>query len=118
MQTVPFHCFAESAFVWFREKCVCCSLVQIQVQSSLRSAYNSRNINTSVLELLCVHSNFHREQTWNSDSKALIWGEIMFGLFGIVLNCVSVNVFCAVQNSSGSCIKDSRYNACLHKLRC
>lgn len=91
-----FHCFVESVFVWFREKCVCCSLVQIQVQSSLTSAYGSRNINMSLLELLCVHSNFHRQQTWNSGSEAFIWDEITFGLFGIVLNCVSINVFCAI----------------------
>lgn len=88
------------------KKCVCCSLVQIQVQSSITSAYNSRN--TSVLELLCVHSNFHREQTWNSGSGAFIWDEVTFGLFGIVLNCVSIRVFWAVRNSLGLCIKDSR----------
>lgn len=87
------------------KKCVCCSVVQIQVQSSLTSAYNSRNVNTTILELLRVHGNFHREQTQNSE--AFIWGEITFGRFGIVLICVSINVFCAVGNNMGLCIQDS-----------
>lgn len=92
------------------EKKMCllyCSVVQIQVQSSLTSAYNSRSINTSVLELMCVHGNFHREQTRNSGSEAFIWGEITFGRFGVVLVCVSINLFCAVGNTLGLCIHDS-----------
>ena len=103
-----FHCFAESVFIWFRQKHVCCTLVQIQVQSSLPSACNSRNINTSVPELPCVHSDFHREQTQSPGSEALIGDEITFGLFGIVLHCVSRNVVCAVRNSLGLCVQDSR----------